>query len=225
MTDLGDIDIQKHLHQSSSWATYISKASADEYLTCISDYLNDGLLSCLITATDFSILADKTTDVSDRAELTTFVRYIDSDSNDVKEEFLGLVQIKGNKGAAQISEKISEIFRDKGAELSNMQFNGLDGTNSMSGEITGLQQWLHHLSPHMKYINCWNHWLALVFVHLLKEFKGLQDMDQLLGFSGAQNIVFMVVCDDKQWLKLTSEIREKATKYYLSRLWNNSWLT
>ena len=85
-------------------------------------------------------MADKTTDVSDRAELTTFVRYIDSDSNDVKEEFLGLVQIKGNKGAAQISEKISEIFRDKGAELSNMQFNGLDGTNSMSGEITGLQQ-------------------------------------------------------------------------------------
>ena len=85
-------------------------------------------------------MADKTTDISDRAELTTFVRYIDSDSNDVKEEFLGLVQIKGNKGANQISEKISEIFRDKGAELSNMQFNGLDGTNSMSGEITGLQQ-------------------------------------------------------------------------------------
>ena len=96
---------------------------------CISDYLNDGLLSRLITATDFSIMADKTT-VSDRF----------CDSNDVKEEFLGLVQIKGNKGAAQISEKISEIFCDKGAELSNMQFNGLDGTNSMSGEITGLQQ-------------------------------------------------------------------------------------
>ena len=107
---------------------------------CISDYLNDGLLSRLITATDFSIMAHKTTDVSDRAELATFVTYIDSDSNDVKEEFLGLVQIEGNKGAAQISEKISEIFRDKGAELSNMQFSGLDGTNSMSGEITGLQQ-------------------------------------------------------------------------------------
>ena len=29
LTDLGDIDIQEHLHQSSSWATYISKASAD----------------------------------------------------------------------------------------------------------------------------------------------------------------------------------------------------
>ena len=30
LTDLGDIDIQEHLHQSSSQATYVSKASADE---------------------------------------------------------------------------------------------------------------------------------------------------------------------------------------------------
>ena len=79
LTDLGGIDIQEHLHQSSSRATYVLKVSADEYLTC------------LITPTDFSISADKTTDVFDRAELATFVRYVDSDSNDVKEEFLGLV--------------------------------------------------------------------------------------------------------------------------------------
>ena len=125
-------------------------------------------------------MADETTDVSDRAELATFVRYIDSDSTDVKEEFLGLVQIKGNKGAAQICEKISELFRDKAIGLSNMGFSFLDGTNSMSVEITGLQQRLRHLSPHMKYINCQNHQLALKFVHLLTEFKSLQDVDQLL---------------------------------------------
>ena len=179
MTDLGDTDIQEHLHQSSSRAKYVSKASADENLTCISDYLDYWLLSHLAKATDFSILADETTDVSNRAELATFVRYVDSDSNDVKEEYLGLVQIKGNKGAAQICEKISERFCDKGIGLGNMRFSGLDGANSMSGEITELQEWLCHSSPHMKYINCQNHWLALVFVHLLKGFKGLQDEDQL----------------------------------------------
>ena len=59
LTDLGDIDKQEHSHQSSSQTTYISKASVDEYLTCISDYLSDGLLSRWIIATDFSILADK----------------------------------------------------------------------------------------------------------------------------------------------------------------------
>ena len=44
-------------------------------------------------------MADETT-VSNRAELATFVRYVHSDSNDVK-KFLGIVQIKGNKSAAQ----------------------------------------------------------------------------------------------------------------------------
>ena len=85
-------------------------------------------------------MADETTNVSNRAELATFVRYVDSDSNDVKEEYLGLVQIKGNKGAAQICEKISERFCDKGIGLGNMRFSGLDGANSMSGEITELQE-------------------------------------------------------------------------------------
>ena len=42
-------------------------------------------------------MADETIDFSDRAELATFIRYIESDSHDVKEEFLGLVQIIGIK--------------------------------------------------------------------------------------------------------------------------------
>ena len=91
----------------------------DEYLTCISDHLKDDLLSHLITTSDCSILTDEITDISHRAELTTFVRYSDSDSHNVKEEFLGIVQIKGNKSAAQINEKITKIFCDKGIGLGN----------------------------------------------------------------------------------------------------------
>ena len=76
---------------------------------------------------------------------------------------------------------MSELFRDKGIELSNMRFSGLDGTNSMSGERDNrAAARLRHLSPHMKYINRRNHRLVLVIVHLLKEFKGLQDVNQLL---------------------------------------------
>ena len=112
------------------------------------------------------------TAVSDRAELATFVRYVDSDSNDVKEEFLGLVLIKENKGPAQICEKVSELFRDKGIELSNMRFSGLDGTNSMSGERDNraAATTTSFISSYEVY-NCRNRRLALVFVHLLKEFK------------------------------------------------------
>ena len=109
LMDLGDVDIQEHLHQSSCLVTYISKTTTNEYLTCISDHVEDGLLSRLIATADFSILADKTT-ISDRAELANFVKYINNDSHHVKEEFLGFAQIKGNKGAAQICEKNHQNF-------------------------------------------------------------------------------------------------------------------
>ena len=68
LTSLGDIDIQEHLNQSSSQATYISKTSVGEYLTCISNHPEDGLLLSLITTKDFSISADKTIDISDMAK-------------------------------------------------------------------------------------------------------------------------------------------------------------
>ena len=61
----------------------------------------------------FSILANETTDISDKAELATSVRYIDSNSHDVNKELLGLVQIKGNKGTAQICGTITKLFMTK----------------------------------------------------------------------------------------------------------------
>lgn len=61
-----------------------------------------------------------------------------------------------------------------------MQFNGFDGTNTISGEISGLQRRFRHLVPHSKYINCRNHRLALVFVHLLPKYKPLMDTDAVI---------------------------------------------
>ena len=61
-----------------------------------------------------------------------------------------------------------------------MRFNGFDGTNTMSGEISGLQRRFRHLVPHSKYINCRNHRLALVFVHLLPKYKTLMDVDAII---------------------------------------------
>ena len=54
-----------------------------------------------------------------------------------------------------------------------MIFHGLDRTTAMSGERSGLQRWLHHEAPHLKYVNCRNHRPALVFVHLMPQFKQL----------------------------------------------------
>ena len=74
LNDLGDQDINDHLRESSSQATYVSTTSTDEFLHCLSDHLEGDFLSRLISACDFSLMADETTDMADRVELSTFIR-------------------------------------------------------------------------------------------------------------------------------------------------------
>ena len=82
-----------------------------------------------------------------------------------------------SKGAEELFKLICEVLRDKGVDINQTRFNGLDGTNAMSGEISGLQRWFRHLVLHSKYTNCRNDQLLLVFVHLLPKYKTLMDVD------------------------------------------------
>ena len=50
----------------------------------------------------------------------------------------------------------------------------------MSGEISGLQRRIRHISPHSMYGNCRCHRLALCFKHLIDQFSWLAKLDKLL---------------------------------------------
>ena len=108
------------------------------------------------------------------------MRYIDSDCHEVREELLGLVEVVGNKGAQALCTKIFNVLESKGLNIENMRFNRMDGTNTISGQISGLQRQFRHLVPHTKYMNCRNHKLALVFVHLLDKYETLKAVDTTL---------------------------------------------
>ena len=50
----------------------------------------------------------------------------------------------------------------------------------MSGEISGLQRRIRHISPHSMYVSCRRHRLALCFKHLIDQFSWLAKLDKLL---------------------------------------------
>ena len=122
-------------------------------------------------------MADETTDMADRAELSIFIRYIDSDSHKVKEEFLSVVEVVGSKGTEALFKL---VLQDKEVDINQMRFSGFDGTSTMVGEISGLQCQFRHLVPLSKYINCRNNRLALIFVRLLPKYKTLMDVDAII---------------------------------------------
>ena len=175
--DLGDSDINDHLQTSSSRSTYTSIASVDEFVKCISNHLEGEMLSRVIMAHGYSLLANETTDMADRAVLSVFLRHLNSDSHLVKEEFLGLVKVVGSKGAEALCRLNCKVLQKNGIDVNQLRFHGLDGTNAMSGEISGLQRRLRHDVPQSKHLNCRNHRPALVFVHLMPQFKCLSEVD------------------------------------------------
>lgn len=115
--------------------------------------------------------------MADRAAKSTFIRYANSDTQKVNEKYLGLVEIVGSKGAETLCTKICEVFVSKYISIPQLCFHGLDGTNAISGKRSGLYWRLKHGAPHSKYVNCRNHRLAFVFVHLIPMFESLQKVD------------------------------------------------
>ena len=128
-----------HIYDSSTRAMYVSMTSTDKFITCLSDFLEEDFINKLTATREFSLLADETTDITDRGELAIFICYVDSDCYQVKEEFLGVVEVVGSKGAKALCQIICEVLREKGIDINQLRFNGFDGTNTMSGEISGLQ--------------------------------------------------------------------------------------
>ena len=48
--NLGDEDLSAHLRDSSTHATYVSTASTDEFITYLSDFLEEGFINRLTAA-------------------------------------------------------------------------------------------------------------------------------------------------------------------------------
>lgn len=140
LKNISDEDILKHLVGCSSKPGYVSETSCDEFLWCLSNYLETKMKNRLIPPDEFNLLTDEFTDILNRAELSIFIQYTDSDTSDIKEEFLRMMKIVVNKGTEALFKTMSETFIQKGIPLSSMWFNGMDGTNVMSGKMSVRQQ-------------------------------------------------------------------------------------
>ena len=117
-------------------ATYMFHFTVNEMVKVISNYTENKFLRDLLTASDFLLLTDKSTNEAGRAQLLIFVRYVNSFTNEPKEEFVCIRKL----GTSKTSKALMN-------ELELIQFSGLDGTNMMSGEKKCLQHHIRHVSP------------------------------------------------------------------------------
>ena len=179
LSEIGVEDIKLHIENAPQNAIYTSITSAEQFLKAVGNYLNEQLVTDVLAAGEFSVLADESTGEGDRSQMAAFIRFVNVTSNKVQERFLGVVKLAKSKKAEDLHD-IMKLLEAKALDSSLIRFSGLDGTNAMSGERKGLQRLIRHPSPYAQYLNCKNHRLALCLVHLIPKYQKLTELDDLL---------------------------------------------
>ncbi|XP_033730344.1 uncharacterized protein LOC117319689 isoform X2 [Pecten maximus] len=178
IASLGVEDLQYHIDNAPPVAHYMSTYTVTEFINIIGDVMERDMLESLRAAKFFALLADESTDEQTREQLSIFAKWVNDEEKPV-DHFLGIIQVE-RTDSETLANKIQQFLLAKNVNITRCRFVGFDGTNAMSGEISGLQRRMRHLSPMCLYMNCRNHRLALCLRHLMKAYKLLVQVDEML---------------------------------------------
>ena len=104
--NLGDVDLIKHFQTMDKNATYLSKFTVDEFVKICSDFIEEKILTDILTAGEFTILTDESTDEAGRAQLLIFICYVDAFTHKPKEEFVCIQKLSTSKTSEAIMNKL-----------------------------------------------------------------------------------------------------------------------
>ncbi|XP_018571105.1 uncharacterized protein LOC108910845 [Anoplophora glabripennis] len=117
-------------------------------------------LAHILTKTKFSIIVDETTDISVTKCLAILVRYVSTESNEVKDRLLSLIEVN-DLSAAGIVTAILQVIDDLKIPRNNIIGFAADNAAVMMGNFNGVQAKLKELLPNIFVIGCICHSLAL----------------------------------------------------------------
>ena len=86
-------------------------------------YLTNELKKSMKSSGVFAILADESTDCSNKKQLALIIRFVDK-NNEIREEFLTLIYMDLGE---ELKSKILETLRDAGIDMSYCRGQGYDG--------------------------------------------------------------------------------------------------
>ncbi|XP_020424536.1 zinc finger MYM-type protein 1-like [Prunus persica] len=114
----------------------------------------------------FSILVDKSRDVSIREKMSVVLRYVNK-KGQVIERFVG-VQYASDTTSSKLKEAIEQLISSTNLSMSRLRGQGYDGASNMRGELNGLKTQILREYPLAYYVHCFAHQLQLALVVVAK---------------------------------------------------------
>ncbi|XP_021717290.1 zinc finger MYM-type protein 1-like [Chenopodium quinoa] len=115
----------------------------------------------------FGILADESSDVSQKEQMALCLRYVNNKGK-INERFLGIVHVKDTT-ALSLKSAIESLLMEYSLSLSRVRGQGYDGASNMRGKINGLKTLIMNETKQAYYIHCFAHQLQLTLVVVAKD--------------------------------------------------------
>ncbi|XP_077554221.1 zinc finger MYM-type protein 1-like isoform X3 [Haemaphysalis longicornis] len=109
----------------------------------------------------YGIIADGTTDVNGDEQFTFCVRWVQSKTLELREEYIGMYNAPDSR-AETLYSAIKDMLLRLGLDFHCVRGHCFDGAANMSGRFSGVQKRISDCEPRSLYVHCSNHCLDLV---------------------------------------------------------------
>ncbi|XP_050517882.1 52 kDa repressor of the inhibitor of the protein kinase-like [Diabrotica virgifera virgifera] len=159
--DAGDKQLEEHVKSCGKNASYISKTIQNDLISCCGEVITNQIVSQITYAQFFTIIADETTDMSTKEQLSICLRYLDKLTLEIKEDFIMFIDVVDLTGE-NIAQKILEALDSLSINIADCRGQAYDGGSNMSGKFQGAQARIRKIQPLAMYSHCASHRLNLV---------------------------------------------------------------
>ncbi|XP_078491833.1 zinc finger MYM-type protein 1-like [Ciona intestinalis] len=148
--------LSQHNDEVHDWLYVRGKAKwlghdlQNEILGMVADKVRQSVVSSVKDAKYFAVIADETTDVSRKEQVSVCVRYV-TEKFEIYEAFLGFFET-ANTDALTLCGIIENGVIACGLDLKNCVGQSYDGAANMRGCISGVQQRMKIIYPKMLYV-------------------------------------------------------------------------
>ena len=168
--------LQSHLKNAPKNAMYTSKTIQNELIDIVGKSIRSDILSEVMEAKYYSVIADEVTDVANKEQLSISLRYVINSG--VKEVFVDFMEVERITGEV-LAGAIVQSLTTWGLSLSDMWGQCYDGSANMAGARSGCRSIVQQQAPMAVYTHCAAHKLNLAVVSACK----------ILAFKNAESYI------------------------------------
>lgn len=216
-----DTVLSEHLRRvtaKESHVHYLSHQIQNEFIDLLSCKVNEHILSELQKALYYSIILDCTPDISHKEQMTLvvrFVRAVPGEEVNVREHFLGFVQVSDTSGQGLTACLLDQLSK-RGIPVRNMRGQGYDNGSNMKGKNVGVQKRILDLNPRAFYVPCGSHSLNLVVND-----AALSCTVAVNFFSNIQEVYNFFSGSTYRWSILTNHVKNLTVKPLSETRWES----